>query len=126
MEKMTEMVFKDNGKGGTTAANNQEYGGFVKKGEVVEAKSGHVGDPSKGNNVSIKGDVDFHSHPSGTKKVNLPGGGTATALWIQPPSRTDIKITTGKDYVFAMRDGTIYIYTNIGVVATLPISTFKK
>jgi hypothetical protein len=91
MEKMTEMVSKDNSKGVTTAANNQQYGGFVKKGEVAEAKSRHAGAPSKGNNVSIKVEVDFHSHPSGTKKVNLPGGGTATAQWIQPHQEQILK-----------------------------------
>jgi DNA primase len=42
------------------------------------------------------------------------------------PSATDIKTATGKDYVFAMKEGTIYIYTTKGVVATIPISTFKK
>lgn len=121
MEKMTEVVSKDDGNGGTKAANNQEHGGFVKDGKVTAAKSGPVGDPTKGQNASIKGDVDFHSHPSGDKRVT--GG---TAMWIQPPSRTDIKTATGKDYVFAMKEGTVYIYTNKGVVATLPISTFKK
>ncbi len=75
----------------------------------------------KGNNESIIGDVDFHSHPSGDKKV--PGG---TAMWVQPPSNTDIKTATGKDYVFAMKEKTIYIYTNKGVIATIPISIFKK
>jgi RHS repeat-associated protein len=121
MEKMTEVVSKDDGNGGDKAANNQEHGGFVKNGEVSEAKSGPVGDPTKGKKASIKGDVDFHSHPSGDKKV--PGG---TAMWTQPPSGTDIQTATGKDYVFAMKDGTVYIYTNKGVVATIPISTFKK
>lgn len=126
MEKMTEIVSKDDGTGGTKAANNQEHGGFIKGGKVTAAKSGAVGDPTKTENASIKGDVDFHSHPSGTKKVNLPDGGTGTAQWIQPPSRTDIKTTTGTDYVFGMKNGTIYIYTNKGVVATLPISVFQK
>jgi hypothetical protein len=47
-------------------------------------------------------------------------------MWVQPPSNTDFKTATGKDYVFAMKEGTIYIYTNNGVVATITISTFKK
>ncbi len=80
-------------------------------------------DPSKGKNASMVSTdrIDFHSHPSRSKKVQ--GG---TAIWAQPPSAQDIKTATGKDYVFGMRDGTIYIYTTKGIVATLPISTFKK
>jgi RHS repeat-associated protein len=123
MEKMTDVVSKDDGTGGTKAANNKEYGGKIDGVKVTELKAGTVGDPSKGKNASISstGRIDFHSHPSGDKKV--PGG---TAMWVQPPSGTDIKTATGKDYIFAMQEGTIYIYTNKGVVATIPISTFKK
>ncbi len=126
IEKMIGIVSKDDGTGGTISSNNKEYGGFVKKGDVIEAQSGKIGDPSKNINASIKGDVDFHSHPSGTKKISIVGGGIGTGQWIQPPSRTDINTASGKDKVFAMKEGTIYIYTNKGVVATFPISTFKK
>ncbi len=123
MEKMTDIVSKDDGTGGTKAANNREYGGKYDGSKVTELKAGPVGNPSKGKNGSISSTdrIDFHSHPSGDKKV--PGG---TAIWVQPPSATDIKTATGKDYVFAMKEGTIYIYTNKGVVATIPISTFKN
>lgn len=126
MEKMTEIVSKDDGTGGTKAENNQEHGGTIKNGKVTALKSGPVMDPSKGKNASITSEVDFHSHPSGTKKVNLPGGKTGTAQWRQPPSNTDIKLATGKEYVFAMKEGTIYVITNKGVVASLPMSIFKK
>ncbi len=126
MEKMTDIVYKDDGTGGTKAANNQEHGGTINNGKVTALKSGPVIDPSKGKNASISSNADFHSHPSGTKKVNLINGGTGTAQWRQPPSNTDIKLSTGKEYVFAMSEGTLYIYTNKGVVATIPISTFKK
>ncbi|OJW32100.1 MAG: hypothetical protein BGO54_16945 [Sphingobacteriales bacterium 46-32] len=120
MEKMVKIVSKDDGTGGTKASNNQEHSGNLVNGDVKASKSGGVGDPSKGKVASIS-DVDFHSHPSGTKKV--PG---ATAMWVQPPSKQDI--TTGKktEYVFGMKDGTIYIYNKTGVVATIPISTFKN
>lgn len=123
MEKMTDIVSKDDGTGGTKAANNTEYGGKIDGAKVTELKPGAVGDPSKRKNVSISsiGRIDFHSHPSGDKKV--PGG---TAMWVQPPSATDIKTARGKEYVFGMKAGTIYIYTNKGVIATIPISTFKK
>jgi hypothetical protein len=108
--------------------NNREYGGKIDGLKVTELKPGGVGDPTKGKNASISSNdrIDFHSHPSGTKKATLPGGGTGTAQWAQPPSAQDMKISTGKDYIFGMKSGTIYIYTNKGVVATLPISTFKN
>jgi hypothetical protein len=47
-------------------------------------------------------------------------------MWAQPPSNTDIRISKGTDYVFGMKSGIIYIYTNKGVAATIPMSTFKK
>ncbi len=123
MEKMTEIVSKDDGSGGTKSANNKEYGGKIDGVKVSELKAGEVGDPSKGKNASISSTdrIDFHSHPSGDRKVL--GG---TAMWVQPPSATDIKGAKGTDYVFAMKQGTIYIYTSKGVVATVPVSTFKK
>jgi RHS repeat-associated protein len=121
MEKMESIVSKDDGTNGTKTENNQEHGGFIIEGNVKAAKSGAVGDPTGIKPASIKGDVDFHSHPSGGVKV--PGG---TAIWTQPPSKTDIRSATGTDYVFGMRDGSIYIYSNKGVVATIPIKTFKN
>ena len=121
MEKMESVVSKDNGTGGNKPENNREYGGKLVGANVTPAKAGEVGDPSAGKMASIKGDNDFHSHPSGTVKV--PGG---TAMWAQPPSNTDIKVATGKNYVFGMKSGIVYIYSNKGVVATIPMSTFKK
>jgi hypothetical protein len=121
MEKMESVVSKDDGSGGTVPSNNREYGGKIVEGKVAPVKAGKVGDPSTGKLVSITGADDFHSHPSGSVKV--PGG---TAMWTQPPSNTDIKGAKGTDYVFGMKSGTIYIYKSKGVIATIPISTFKK
>jgi RHS repeat-associated protein len=121
MEKMESVVSKDDGSGGTVPTNNREYGGKIVNGKVVPVKAGEVGDPSAGKVASIKGADNFHSHPSGSVKVK--GG---TAMWAQPPSNTDIKTAKGTNYVFGMKNGTIYIYTSKGVVATIPISTFKK
>lgn len=69
---------------------------------------------------------DFHSHPSGTKKVT--GG---TAMWgfqsgMQPPSKQDIKEATSRSFVFGRRDGNVYLYDKKGVKATIPMSAFKK
>ncbi|MCK9618289.1 MAG: RHS repeat-associated core domain-containing protein [Lentimicrobiaceae bacterium] len=118
--KMMEVV-KDNGTGGTVATNNREYGGILNNGMVTSAKPGTAGNSASGKNASIVGDLDFHSHPSGTTKV---AGGTAS--WVQPPSKTDINTATGKDYVFGMGNGTIYVYIRNGVIATIPMSIFKK
>jgi RHS repeat-associated protein len=121
MEEMIGIVSKDDGTGGAKAANNREYGGFLKNGKVTKITLGPVADLSKSQNASITGDVDFHSHPSGKLKVDR-----GTASWTQPPSKTDIKTAIGKDYVFGMGNGIIYIYTNKGIIATIPMSTFKK
>ena len=120
MEKMAEIVSKDDGTGGAKASNNREYGGSLENGTAKEVKQGGVGNPAKGKVASIN-DADFHSHPSGTNKV--PGG---TAIWIQPPSKQDITTAKKTEYVFAMKEGTIYIYNKSGVLATIPMSTFKK
>ena len=126
MQQMETVVDKDNGKGGTTPENNREYGGLIFKGKVIEGKPGPVTDPSAGINASISSymNIDFHSHPSGTKRVNLPGGRKGTAQFTQAASKRDITIATGVDYVYGMQDPTIYIYDKTGVVATLPKSTF--
>ena len=122
MEKMISIVSKDDGTGGEKPENNREYGGDLSNGKVTPTKAGSIGDPSKGKVATVKGEIiDFHSHPSGTKRVT--GG---TAMWAQPPSNTDIRISKGTDYVFGMKSGITYIYTSKGVVATIPMSTFKK
>jgi RHS repeat-associated protein len=128
MKKMHDVVSKDDGQGGTSAKNNTEYGGLLFKGTVVEHKPGPACDPSKGKPASIATSflqIDFHSHPSGTKKIKLPGGGTGTASWAQPPSHQDIKTANRTEYVYGMASQTIYIYNKSGVVATLPLKTFQ-
>jgi RHS repeat-associated core domain len=119
IKKMIDII-KDDGTGGAKAINNREYGGLLTDGKVKAVKSGDIGNPALGKNASINGDVDFHTHPSGTAKVK---GGTAS--WVQPPSKTDIKTAIGKDYIFGMGSGIIYIYTKRGIIATIPMSTFK-
>jgi RHS repeat-associated protein len=134
-DKMETVVDADNGKGGTTAANNQEHGGQVREvrdntgkptgeKEVVQATSGTVTDPSKGGSTGIGYNVDartqsrFHSHPSGTNN-----GGS----FVQGPSVQDIGgATRGKantpttNYVFGMSDQKVYIYSTNGVQAIVP------
>jgi RHS repeat-associated protein len=134
MTKLTEIASKDDSKGGTKPANNREYGAVISNGKVKEGTPGPVSDPSKGAPATFspqmgKNDVDMHSHPSGTKKVTL-GTGTGTAQWggtYQAPSAQDIKSSNNRtNYVFGMRDGTIYMYNKNGVNATIPMSTFKS
>ena len=120
MEKMVNAVSKDDGTGGTKSSNNREYSGNFTKTGVKENAPGTVGDPTKGKPAISVGDNDYHSHPSGTKSV--PGG---HAEWVQPPSKQDIQTATKTEYVVGMKDNTIYIYNKSGVVATIPVSTFK-
>jgi len=119
MKAEIEIVSKDDGTGGTKAANNREYSGnFIKNG-VSANPPGAVADPSKRQMAITVGVNNFHSHPSGTKRV--PGG---TAVWIQPPSKQDIQVSKGTEYVFGMRKNTVYIYNRTGVLATIPITAF--
>ncbi|WP_118973651.1 RHS repeat-associated core domain-containing protein [Taibaiella koreensis] len=71
-QQMVAEVNKDNGKGGTSAANNREYGGGIsQEGNVTTAMPGPVSNPKTDPHASIRIDVDvdarseFHSHPSG-------------------------------------------------------------
>jgi RHS repeat-associated protein len=120
MEKMVASVSKDDGTGGTKPSNNREYSGNFTKTGVKENPPGAVADPTKGKPAVSTGNSDYHSHPSGTAKVT--GG---TAMWVQPPSKQDIKTAPKTQYVVGMKDNTIYIYNKFGVTATIPKKTFN-
>lgn len=126
---MVNIVNQDDGKGGTSDANNREYGGRIKKdGTVVEAPPGRVGNPINDTNATISittyfpEQVTFHDHPSGTLKDGKKNG-----AWLQAPSGIQGDIGGGhsrSEYVFGRRDGTVYIYNNKGVQATVPQKYF--
>ncbi len=120
-------VSADDGKGGSKSQNNREYfGTFTAQGANV--LTGAVADPSKGKPAVSKryGRIDYHSHPSGSKSVILPDGGSATASWNQPPSGQDIKTAKGTEYVFAMGVQLIFVYDSKGVSAIVPMGSIKK
>lgn len=135
---MVDIVNKDDGKGGTKDANNREYGGRVRStGEVVEAPPGPVANPLVNPNahIDITSSVNqstFHSHPSGTNSEstggnNILGGSTRSGEFQQAPSYRggDIENSGTKvNYVFARGTGTVYIYNNTGVLATVPQQYF--
>jgi hypothetical protein len=124
-EKMEAMLnsIKDDGSGGTDVANNKEYSGsFGGENGVFNLKESASQKPSAGGRLITEGNTDFHSHPSGTEKVS-----NGTAMCAQPPSKQDISVAGNTTkYVVGMRNQTIYIYNNKGVIATIPVSTFKK
>jgi hypothetical protein len=129
-DKMGAMInsIKDDGTGGTSAANNKEYSGsFGGKNGVYGVKESNAGKPSEGKPLVTTGTNDFHSHPSGTEKIVI-NGQSYTGSWQQPPSKQDISVAGNKNqYVIGMSNGgTIYIYNNKGVIATIPVATFKK
>lgn len=141
-QAMVDIVNQDNGKGGTDPANNREYGGVVKTdGTVSQSPPGPVSDPTVNSNAHI--DIasfdfqsTFHSHPSGTKTVSSAGsnplggttiGGTTTGRFNSAPSNAGADVTNsgGKiNYVFSRSNGTVYIYNNTGVIATIPQANF--
>ncbi len=142
LKEMKSIVSKDNGKGGTSAANNKEYGGTVSEdNKVAESDPGPVRNPQKDANAEISHKVNsrtkthFHSHPSGQISVTTPSTGsvsgfgsssTQTWNWMQGPSMPDVQGAGGRaNYTFGMRDGMIYIYNYSGVVATMPMKMVK-
>jgi hypothetical protein len=113
---------RDDGRGGTTDANNREYGGSIQYGVVVPAEPGSVAVPGEGATASIMlpvGYSTFHSHPSGY---------TETHSWSQTPSPTDINNAGGHtNYVFGRSrssSNNVYIYNSNGVQAVIPMRYF--
>jgi hypothetical protein len=144
-QAMVDIVNQDDGTGGTSDANNREYGGHIRSdGTVVQASPGPVSDPTVNNDANIEinhleTQSTFHSHPSGTKSVSSTGnsnfGGASTTLggsttsgsFQQAPSNKpgDIANSGSKvNYVFGRGNGVVYIYNNTGVIATVPQSSF--
>ncbi|MBZ5858546.1 RHS repeat-associated core domain-containing protein [Flavihumibacter profundi] len=135
---MVDIVNQDNGKGGTDDANNREYGGTIKlDGTVVQDAPGPVSNPlvDKNASISITNNglrSEFHSHPSGTRSegpgANTIGGTTSSGSFQNAPSKDiDIKNSGSKiNYVFSRGNGTVYMYNNTGVVATIPQKYFVK
>ena len=139
-QQMVDIVSQDNGKGGRSDANNREYGGEISiRGEITAATPGAVADPSRDTEASVNtpnyGDdtrADFHSHPSGSLSISTGGGAntigsstTTTYSFGQAPSPHDIRVSgSNSNYVFGRSSGTVYIYNNTGVQATLPHKYF--
>ncbi|PVD49393.1 hypothetical protein DC498_25255 [Terrimonas sp.] len=137
-QSMVDIVNQDNGKGGTSDANNREYGGVIKlDGTVVESPAGPVANPITDSKAHI--DISsfdfqstFHSHPSGTASTgstgsNTIGGTTTTGSFQRAPSNTggDIENSGSKvRYVFSRGNGVVYMYNNTGVIATIPQKYF--
>jgi hypothetical protein len=118
---------KDDGKGGRVDANNKEYSGlFGGKDGVHNLRESNAGKPSERKPLVTTGVNDFHSHPSGTERVTIHGQ-SYTGSWQQPPSKQDISTAGNSNkYMVGMGSGLIYVYNRNGVIATIPIETFKK
>ncbi|KIX21291.1 hypothetical protein SY27_11145 [Flavobacterium sp. 316] len=142
-QSMVDIVNQDNGNGGTSPANNREYGGVIKTdGTVVESPAGPVADPlvNPEANISIESftfQSTFHSHPSGTNSTGSGNSGTGSSTTLggsstsgafrRAPSNAggDVANSGSKvNYVFARSNGTVYIYNNTGVIATVPQKYF--
>lgn len=142
-QAMVDIVNQDNGKGGTSDANNREYGGVIKKdGSVVQSPPGAVSNPLVNTEASINissysSQSTFHSHPSGTNSdapqstgvsaSTTLGGSVTSAAFRNAPSNKGADITNSGskvNYVFSRGNGTVYIYNNTGVIATVPQKNF--
>ncbi len=112
-QKMVDIVNQDDGTGGTSDANNREYGGRVTKtGVVVPSTPGAVANPKSGLDATVDitswpGQSTFHSHQSGTNE---------TSSYKQAPSnKVNGDINTfgeGTHYVFARGEKTVYIFNH--------------
>jgi len=141
MQQMQGIVSADNGRGGTSDANNREYGGTVDNGTVTAATPGPVANPQLDSHAHIdmttssSTTAQFHSHPSGQIVVGpqqssgtiIMSGQTTTYGFTQAPSNIDVSnIGNRTGYVFGMGNGQVYIYNKSGVVASFPVKVLKK
>lgn len=131
-QAMVNEVTRDNGHGGTSAANNREYGGFIENGKVVTVTPGVVANPKTDAAANIllpSGGSTFHGHPSGSV-IDAPsagsyGGATTTFSFTQSPSPMDINAAgTNIHYVFGRSAGVVYVYTAKGIQAEIPMKQF--
>ena len=132
-QAMVDIVGKDDGKGGSSDANNREYGGSIQEGKVVEATPGKVrklGEPDA--HMRLPGGYStFHSHPSGR-----PGGEVVSANTVnfgetggevlkQSPSQPDMDVAGNNiHYVFGRKDGYVYVYDKNGIITSFPTEYF--
>ena len=137
-QAMVNIVMKDDGKGGTSDANNREYGGYIKNGAVIEENPGpvsnlHIDDRAQ---ISLEeGFSTFHSHPSGTlsiyterkdnNTIKMRDNSKITKSFVQSPSRQDVNAAGNQThYVFGRSDNKVYIYNRNGVQAVIPMKQF--
>jgi len=121
---------------GTAPSNLHEYGAAISKdGTVGSIETGPTIDPKNQKYASVGITTDgntksiMHSHPSYFKQEGKAPSGTiqmsgtiTTIKYGQAPSDIDINNAGSRtNYVFGMRSGTVYIYNNKGVIATIPL-----
>ncbi len=144
-QQMVDIVNQDNGRGGTSDANNREYGGTIStSGVVTESPPGAVANPMTDSSATIRHTMNedtkstFHSHPSGqivegatgnSNTIQMSGTTTTHSFAKAPSTGAGYDVSPGKtpmtNYVFSRGDGKVYIYnSNTGVQAVLPQKYF--
>ncbi len=142
LQQMQGVVSADNGKGGTSDANNREYGGSVDNSSIVRADSpGAVANPETDSHAQInitttsETRAEFHSHPSGERVEGAEqsantitmSGKITTYSFTQAPSNIDVNnIGNRTGYVFGMGSQHVSVYNKSGVVASFPVKILKK
>ena len=123
---MFDIAGRDNGKGGTGADNNREYGGYIDGDRVIGVKPGNVVDITKKGDrptIIINSSIGptFHTHASGTYSTS-----TGANFHTQHPSKIDVESAGNHThYVFGQGDSTIYIYTEGGIQGSVSMENFK-
>jgi hypothetical protein len=124
----------DSGKNLHKTNDFREYGGVIKADQSFTFKMGGIANPCSPTGPAVdpgKGGIaDYHSHPSGLKKIIDDNGDERTCSFVQAVSHRDQdEMHYGRlGYVFAMRDSfhLIYIYDSTGIRATLPFEYLKS
>lgn len=144
-QSMVDIVNQDNGNGGTSAANNREYGGTISNtGAVTESPAGAVANPKTDSHATISHTINedtrstFHSHPSGqiiegaakgANTIQMNGEVRTYSFSNAPSSGSGLDVNPSRtgttNYEFSRATGKVYIYnSSTGVQATLPQKNF--
>ena len=139
-QQMLDVVNKDDGNGTpvnidsngdiTNAEdfnpdNFREHGGNIENGQVTNARSGPIALPGISAENNMDGDVDFHSHVTGTVNIDNGDGTTSTGRSKGFTSQQDVNAARGKTkYQFDIRGKKVNVYNSTGVIAIIPFKNF--
>jgi hypothetical protein len=125
-------VIKDNGRGGHSPGNNREYFGVIGRNGRIKDYEGTVFTPApriyrEVHFLSVRTDIDFHSHPSGDTLLTYDDGGRVRSSNQWPSDSDQVYASRWHlSYEFGMgAPQRIFVFNPSGVLAVFPMDKIK-